>query len=1113
VPDAVSDNCLVWVSGSTKSGENVDDVSDDVFSIVASASLTVTAPNGGESWEVGSPQSVTWTTSGTVGSVKIECSTDSGVSWETVVSAMENTGSCAWDIPDTPSDNCLARVSAVDGDGEPSGVSDQVFSIVLPPSPILTVTSPNGGERLVVGSDYEITWSTVGTVDDVKIEYSTDSGTSWTEIIASTANEGSHAWPVPDAVSDNCLVRVSETDGDPSDVSDAVFSIVPPSPESITVIFPNGGESLDAGLNYDITWSSTGTIDNVNIEYSTDGGTSWAEIVDSTLNDGLHEWLVPEESSDECLVRVSRDIVEGSGDEPVWDVSDAVFSIVSTPLPSITITAPNGGEGLTAGSVFEITWTSTGNVGNVVIQYSINNGASWSEIIDATSNDGSYEWTVPDAPSEECLVQISEAGNGGDGGVWDVSDGVFVIVSDPSPCGRSWSMADYWGNDDFRDVCYGGPKFVAVGNSGKIMSSADGISWTSRTSGTGNDLYGVFYGNNTFVAVGAAGVILTSSNGIAWTVCDSGVNDDLFSAAYGANLFVVVGANGVVLTSSYGIDWSMEDSGVTNDLNGIVYGGNLFAVVGANGVILTGSDGVYWDRRYPGTGKSFRGIVYGNGMFLAVGDSGLIATSSNGTIWTVRMSSVSTGFQGAAYGNETFVVVGQDGKILTSSDGTEWLLRSSGVRNDLFGVAYSNLKFSVVGTGMILYGTCDAEGASLTKSFVGVQGAVFQKSPLPAGGKDFNNTSDNSLEMVYNDDMEEFSRQKAVDSRQFDDETPHGPNQSGYFGSATTAPSAAIPAADTLVNTYYIYSYDGKLLAEYDHNGNCVKDYIYIGNRLLAEYHPQTNKYYYYMTDQISSTRVITDDNGNVVYSAAHGPYGQIQKVWTNTYDPKLKYSGKEREGYSELDYFGARYYHHQTYRFNSVDPVINKDEALVNPQLWNLYAYCGNNPITHLDPDGREIIKIEVYHKKSEVKFYSDSGEVYTSPAALGRPRSPSPKPGTKAYTEGGFQVGAERPDSEIPAARKSWDVKDNPGNPYGPYMTRLKKTKGEFHKRKNNLTTHIHGTTGGWGKVGDTSRLGGPDPKKRRITSGCVRVPNADIRQIYKEGVKKNAPVYFKE
>jgi hypothetical protein len=122
--------------------------------------------------------------------------------------------------------------------------------------------------------------------------------------------------------------------------------------------------------------------------------------------------------------------------------------------------------------------------------------------------------------------------------------------------------------------------------------------------------------------------------------------------------------------------------------------------------------------------------------------------------------------------------------------------------------------------------------------------------------------------------------------------------------------------AGTLTDTYYLYSFDGKLLAEYDHNGNCTSHYIYFGDGLLAEYKPQTNVYLYYMTDQVASTRIITDDAGNVVYSEAAGPYGDVQKTWTDTYDPKLKFSGKEREGYSGLDYFGARYYDHKSYRF-----------------------------------------------------------------------------------------------------------------------------------------------------------------------------------------------------
>ncbi|HOW86702.1 MAG TPA: ankyrin repeat domain-containing protein [Candidatus Aminicenantes bacterium] len=58
----------------------------------------------------------------------------------------------------------------------------------------------------------------------------------------------------------------------------------------------------------------------------------------------------------------------------------------------------------------------------------------------------------------------------------------------------------------------------------------------------------------------------------------------------------------------------------------------------------------------------------------------------------------------------------------------------------------------------------------------------------------------------------------------------------------------------------YIYTFDGRLLAEYDIYGNCLRGYIYMSSRLVAEYVPATSQYFYYTQDQIGSTRVVTDD-------------------------------------------------------------------------------------------------------------------------------------------------------------------------------------------------------------------------------------------------------------
>jgi RHS repeat-associated protein len=149
----------------------------------------------------------------------------------------------------------------------------------------------------------------------------------------------------------------------------------------------------------------------------------------------------------------------------------------------------------------------------------------------------------------------------------------------------------------------------------------------------------------------------------------------------------------------------------------------------------------------------------------------------------------------------------------------------------------------------------------------------------------------------------------------------------------------------------------GRLLAEYNLLGQLVRDYIYFGGQLVAEY--RAGAFYYYASDQINSTRIVTDSDGTVVYSAVHEPYGGIQKTWTSTYDPSLKFSGKERDEESELDYFGARYYDRAQYRFMSVDPVIPAGKAVANPQRWNLYAYCLGNPVSYVDTTGADTQKI----------------------------------------------------------------------------------------------------------------------------------------------------------
>jgi hypothetical protein len=424
IPNRPSNYCLVRVTEPGGAG-SPSDVSDAVFSIVSTdpESVTIRSPNGGEGWTVGSAQQIKWNTTGDINQVTIKYSKDNGTTWKTIAQNVVNNHSYNWVVPGTASDQCLVRVAANDSDldPKPSDVSDAVFSILLPPSPTIKVTAPNGGEQLVVGSRFTITWDAANTREDVRIEYSINGGQNWREIIAAAGNNGKYDWTVPDAPSDNCLVRVSETDGQPSDVSDALFSIVSPVPGEIMVNSPNGGETWTAGSSQEIKWTAAG-IDQVKIEYSQDHGTTWETIIQTTPNSGSFDWTIPGIASDECLVRITSN--DANSDPIPADISDTVFSIVPPASPTITVIAPNGGEQLTVGSSINITWNAVNSREDVKIEYSVNGGEQWTIITDAADNNGDYEWIVPDTPSDTCLVRISEI----DGQPVDISDAVFSIV-------------------------------------------------------------------------------------------------------------------------------------------------------------------------------------------------------------------------------------------------------------------------------------------------------------------------------------------------------------------------------------------------------------------------------------------------------------------------------------------------------------------------------------------------------------------------------------------------------------------------------------------------------------------------------------------------------------
>jgi RHS repeat-associated protein len=165
-----------------------------------------------------------------------------------------------------------------------------------------------------------------------------------------------------------------------------------------------------------------------------------------------------------------------------------------------------------------------------------------------------------------------------------------------------------------------------------------------------------------------------------------------------------------------------------------------------------------------------------------------------------------------------------------------------------------------------------------------------------------------------------------------------------------------------------LYTYDGRGHRATKTIGAVVTVFVYDAyGKLIAEYGGQTsgsNLGTSYLTgDNLGSTRIVTRTDQSVVARHDYLPFGDEIPVGIGTRtvalgyvtsdDTRQKFTGKERDTESNLDYFGARYYSPPEGRFTSIDPQ-HGHGGLIDPQVWNLYIYVRNNPLSLNDPDGR---------------------------------------------------------------------------------------------------------------------------------------------------------------
>ena len=385
-----------------------------------SSPLNLTSPNGEEVWQTGSSHAITWLAS-SVTNINIFFSTNSGSTWTSIANSVAaNSGSYAWTVPNTPSTNCLVRIVNT-SDTTVKEESNVVFTIsaVLPPA--INIISPNGTEAFPGSTSQNITWYSTN-VANIKIEFTSNNGSSWATVASSVASSaGTYTWSVPNITSTQCRIRLSNAaDANLYSTSVDTFSISPAVP-TISISSPTGGESWASGTSHTITWSSA-NVANVALEFTTNNGSNWISINSSiSAAAGTYTWNVPNNISTQCKVRIS-DVTDAS----LNSVSASTFSITAAPALSVTLTAPVGGESWSAGSTHNITWSSN-SIANIKIEYSSDNGSSWNTVITSTvASNRYYGWTLPSLVSSVCKVRIS---NAADASLSSISAATFSITA------------------------------------------------------------------------------------------------------------------------------------------------------------------------------------------------------------------------------------------------------------------------------------------------------------------------------------------------------------------------------------------------------------------------------------------------------------------------------------------------------------------------------------------------------------------------------------------------------------------------------------------------------------------------------------------------------------
>jgi hypothetical protein len=305
IPNEPSDKCLVKIEDAEQ--ELASDMSDNTFSIYG---IFLNSFIAGNTYLTGSEQQIEWTYLGSE-YVNIYYSDDNGANWSVIAdNHPASQQPYIWEIPNNPGN--ANRIKLIDTENSVYRDESSVNFTIKG----LKITRPEGGELWASGSEELIEWESQSQNQHVKIQYTTDDGTTWVTIDSYVdISLGSYSWNVPKNESEICRVKISTVDdSEIYDVSNEFFTI---DGSGIVVSKPNKNDVWQTGNTYLINWGEA-NVNTVDIYYSTDNGTNW-QLIKSKHNKPPYYWTIPASvnPSTESYIKIVD-----SDNAQVYDISE-----------------------------------------------------------------------------------------------------------------------------------------------------------------------------------------------------------------------------------------------------------------------------------------------------------------------------------------------------------------------------------------------------------------------------------------------------------------------------------------------------------------------------------------------------------------------------------------------------------------------------------------------------------------------------------------------------------------------------------------------------------------------------------------------------------------------